>query len=488
MPKLSTMQLATARRDMRPSSWIGSGAASILLSAALGLAGGVALVAKPQLVVALVAIAVTLLGLAVAYTYPSVAFGGLVLVAVFLPSYASPSVGPLLVIPAAAASWALAGALGWRNLVERGRLFRPNAIDLAVSSFVLLMCISSLLSPRGTRGELLHVMFLWAGPYLGSRLLLPDVKRPAWVIAASFGLATSILAPIALFEYLGGTNLFHSLNFNSTEFQVWAEQSGRFGQTRAEASFGHPIALSMFAATSAVLSLAMALTAEEGRERALWYLSAALAVFVQVMTVSRTGWLILVIGAMLVAMLFVHGRNRQRLITLVLGAGVALLLVSALAPSALDSVPGFEKSESAVASSSQYREALLDRALEPGVLGAWGNAQNEVTPYVNFGTATDNAYIILADTWGLIPTAALFLVGLMMLWTIARWYGNDPEGGLVVPTVAFGNLVAIFFVAFITQQQVFIWLLIGAAAVAAERCSAAAAWRRSQRGAVLDRR
>jgi hypothetical protein len=96
-----------------------------------------------------------------------------------------------------------------------------------------------------------------------------------------------------------------------------------------------------------------------------------------------------------------------------------------------------------------------------------------VTPFVNFGEATDNAYIILADQWGLIPTAALLFIALAMLLVVGRWYARDPEGLVALPIVAFATLVALFFVAFITQQQVVIWLLLGSAAAGAERLASA---------------
>jgi hypothetical protein len=230
----------------------------------------------------------------------------------------------------------------------------------------------------------------------------------------------------------------------------------------------------MFAATSTLLSLAMALNGSRDRERHLWLASAALAVAIQVMTVSRTGWLMVLIGIVGMVLLFARGANRRRLVTLAMCVGAVLLIVSAVAPAALQIIPGFEKKEAAVQSSSQYRQALLDRALEPGVLHAWGNAKNEVTPFVsaNLGTATDNAYILLADTWGLIPMASLFIVAIALIWAAVRWYSRDPEGLMAIPVIAFAGLAALFFVAFITQQQIVIWLMIGAAAAAAERLAA----------------
>src|SRR6185503_11819403 len=103
----------------------------------------------------------------------------------------------------------------------------------------------------------------------------------------------------------------------------------------------------------------------------------------------------------------------------------------------LSILPGFaHKAESNFATSGLYREKLLDRALEPGVLGLWGNSTNQVTPFVDFGTATDNAYIILADTWGLIPTFALLAIGGSLIVTVLRSYGQTKELLAILPITA----------------------------------------------------
>ena len=482
------MRTASLPQTLDPAKLTASPAVPVSAAALSGLVIGAALVSKPILVIGLIALALGAIGIAVAFTHPTAAFVGLIAITAFIPSYAAPSIGPLLFIPAAAASWLLAVALGWRNVLEKGRIFRPTVVDFGFGAFVLLMAVSMAFSPRASRNEFVHVMFLWAGPYLGARILLADIKHPMKVVAASFGVVTAILVPIALLEYLGASNPFHALNFNAGEFATWAGQADRFGSVRAETSFGHPIALSMFAASSALLSLAMALNTKPRRERNLWYASTALALGLQVLTVSRTGWLMLIIGIVGIVLVSLRGERRGRLGAIIATAGIVLFLTSVIAPSALQVLPGFEKSESAVASSSHYRQALLSRALEPGVLNLWGNAQNKVTPFVNFGEATDNAYIILADLWGLIPTAALLFLGLTMLLVVGRWYSRDPEGLVAIPIVAFASLVALFFVAFITQQQVVIWLLLGSAGAAAERL--ASTRREANRGqftAGLDR-
>ncbi|HYC82246.1 MAG TPA: O-antigen ligase family protein, partial [Solirubrobacterales bacterium] len=443
----------------------------VALAAVVSVLVGLALVAKPSLVLLLVLGILGVLGIGVALTHPGIAFVGLIGILAFLPTYAGPSMGPLLLIPSAVASWAVAVALGWRNIIRDGRVLRINRIDASVGLFALLMFISISFSPRTSRSEWIHVMFLWLGPYLGVRLLLNEVRDPLRILAFAFGIATTILAPIALLEHLGGSNIFHNLDFNGTEYAVWAEEHARFGATRAAASWGHPIALSMFAAASSLFTLAAALNTGNRRERNLWYAATVISLTMQVSTVSRTGWLMLFVGLLGIVFVFATGVRRRRLLGIIATLGVLVIGLLVVAPSALNAVPGFEKGDAQSASSSRYRAALIDRALEPGVLNAWGNAQDQVTPFVVGSTATDNAYIILADLWGLIPTAALLLLALALLSVAIAGYRRDPTGLVAFPIVAFACMAGLFVVAFITQQQAMIWMIVGAAGVTAERFS-----------------
>jgi len=387
-----------------------------------------------------------------------------------VPVYAAPTLGPLLVLPGAAAAWLLAGALAWRNFLARSVIFKPNAVDWAVGAFVVLMAISLAFSDRALPSDYVHLMFLWIGPYLAGRLLLGDTDRPMVVLAGAFGLVALALAPIAVVESSGGSNPFLSFTYNSTESAIWGNQVDRFGQVRAEASFGHPIAFSMFAAVAALLALAMGINSQRQSARFAWYGAAGVAVAIQAMALSRTGWLMLAIGIVLLAAVTVQGSARRR-IGILIGTAVLVVFLTWLAmPTELQVLPGFEsKSDQVFTSSGQYREALLDRALEPGVLHLWGNPVNLVTPAVSGGTATDNAYIILADTWGLIPTAALVAVAAALLILTWRLYARRVAAMTILPIVAFTCMVALFFVAFITQQQAMIWLLVGAAAAAWEK-------------------
>jgi len=479
-------RLASADGSVPPFTSTLSTALPLTVSLAALL--GVLIVAKPALVVGLIALVLAGLGIALALTRPDLAFGGLVLLLGLVPTYAAPKAGPVLLYPAALGAWGVAGALMWRNYVAKGHLMRWNYVDVAAVSFFALMFVSLSFSPRTELTTYVHDAFLWIGPYFAARLLLADVESPTKVIAVSFAIVTAILAPIAAAEALGSSNPFFNLNFNSGEFTIWASQLDRFGSVRAVTSWGHPIVFSIFLSASALLSFAMGISSKEAKSRIVWYGLAAVATGTMALTLSRTGWVMIAIGVVLLAVT-ARGVARTRLFALIGVAVIAILVMSIFLPNQLSVLPGFgHANESHYQTSALYREALLHRALEPGVLHLWGNTHNLVTPHVGYDKATDNAYILLADTWGLIPTFALFAVGASMLVAVIRSYGQFEEEPIaILPIVAFTTLVGIFFVAIITQLPVLMWTLIGAGGVAAERAAlaraAAAAKRPRQSGA-----
>jgi hypothetical protein len=452
-----------------------SAGGSLLVAGMLGAFAGTAVAVKPTLAAAAIAAAVGCVGCVVALERPALAFAGIVVLLGLIPIYAAPSAGPILLLPASAAAWLLAGALAWRNFVDRGQILKLNLIDYAAGAFVLLMFISLSFSERGTRADLIQMMFLWAGPYLAARLLLRETDNPVRVVALSFATVAAILAPVALAEASGLDNPFYVLKLNPTESAIWGSQVDRLGQVRAETAFGHPIVFSMFAAASALFSLAMGVASTSGRARYAWYAAAGTAVFGQALALSRTGWLVLVVGAILFVAVSAWGPLRRQIRIMVGALCVGSLIALLLVPTELQVLPGLsERSDPVLASSGQYRQALLERALEPGVLGLWGNPVNMITPAVGIGSATDNAYVVLADTWGLVPTTALIAIVLAMLVTTWRSARLQSVGHpvAILPIVAFSSMVGLLFVAFITQGQAMIWLLVGAAAVIAEKAQA----------------
>jgi hypothetical protein len=448
----------------------------ILLGGVAGAFVGAAIASKLSLVALLIGAVLAAGAVSAAMSRPDRAFYGLVVVMVLIPTYASPSFGPILFIPAAGLSWLLAGMLGWRNAMRRGHFFSLNALDLLVALFFVVMLISSQVSPQVETKVYENEVFTWLGPYLAARLLLQDCERPAMVVAVAFAIGTVLIAPVAILETLGAKNPFFNFQFNGAESAAFGNAVNRLGEVRAQASFGHPIALSMYVAASALLSLGMAIYSSVSKQRLAWLALAALAVAVQVMTVSRTGYVMLVIGGILLALTAGERELRRRLSAIVgiVALIVVLLNVTASGPEELQLFPSNKAAATVgaeeVAESSAYREKLLERALEPGVLGLWGNSYNKVTNGVSLSnTSVDNEYIILGDSWGLIPTFSLFAVAVALLISIALALRRKAFDLVILPIAAVAALCALFFVAFITQQQVMVWLLIGAASAANER-------------------
>ena len=77
----------------------------------------------------------------------------------------------------------------------------------------------------------------------------------------------------------------------------------------------------------------------------------------------------------------------------------------------------------------------------------------------------DNDYIYLADEYGLIVLAAFTAI----LVAVAVLFVRQASTPLaVLPGVVLANFVALYFLAFITQQQVFFWVLVGACGALAQ--------------------
>ena len=434
---------------------------SVSLGVALGLGTGV--------VVALSALVTAATSFAVSFARPLWVFTALLLALALIPTYAAPGVGPLLLIPGAVGLGLMAAALTARRFLARAA-DHMTAVDWAVLAFFALMAISVAFSPRVEPPGFARLCLLWLVPYLGARLAFHEQPK-THVLAGAFAASGLVVLPFVLYEAATGTNPFLALTFNSTEAGVWAESISRFGELRPEAGFGHPISLSMFLTTAALLCLGMGVHADAGMARRRWLVAAVGLGAAQALALSRTGWLMLCVGVGLLAMISPRGNARRRLGAVVLAVFLLLLSISRFAP--VDQVQvvtgGSSGPNAELSNSGDYRQGLLERALEPGVLGAWGNASNKVAPAVdrdNF--ATDNQYINLADEWGLIPLGGFVLIPATLLYAaiITRRRGAVA----VVPIAALTNFVGIFFVAFITQQQVVIWVLVGASAGLLARC------------------
>jgi len=384
----------------------------------------------------------------------------------FLPVYMSPSAGPLTLEPTVCGLWLVAFAVGVRLLAGEGGL-RPTLLDGAVAAFATMLFLSVAVGGSDA-SDLVHHAFTWFGPYLGVRLLLqrhPDPRAIALTLVA----AAVAAVPLLVVEVATGSNPFLPLARAGGAFEIWGDQQARLGADRAEGAWGHPIALSMFLGTTALLALVGGVLAPAGRRRAAWLTGALVLLVALALTLSRTGWIVLVVGAVLAAAALapVH---RRRLAGLALAAVLLVLAASTALPEVVPSPLALFSGDSAeVDDSGDYRRWLFRQALQPGTLGAFGQPERPLSQALGGDDASiDNAYLVIAQDWGVLAMVGFLLIAGALLVELWRLRGAGMAAAL--PAVALANLAGLGFVALITQQQVLVWVLIGAVAgIAAAR-------------------
>lgn len=420
----------------------------------------VALVRDPLIVMALLMTAVALL---VALLRPPLMATIAWLAIALIPVYAAPRMGPITVFAAVGGFWlvALGSAAALR---ARGGVLRPSSIDIAMGLFMLSAALSSFIGAR-LPAEFVSVAFVWLGCYLGMRLLFACDLDPAWLIKR-FLLAGAVVLPFVAYEAMTGTNVFFGLVINAAEGDLWATAQDRLGSQRVEASFGHAIALAMFLASASVFCLAMA-SRRSVAERRMLLAGAGVFALAIVPTVSRTGWVVLGVGVLLLAVSTADRLGRRWLWGLILGAVVAAIALSVFLPGESVDPAGLTGSGAdsvEVRNSNLQRQVLIREALNPDKLSLFGNEDpDQLTAGAGTGNdSVDNGYLAIATAWGLVPAAAFILIGFALLAAVIR--ARKDVAMSAVPAVALANFVGLVFVGLITQQEFYIFALVGAAA------------------------
>lgn len=428
----------------------GFGVAEVILAAAL--------VTKP---IPVVAMTLGMAAFVLALWQPRTVYAVVLVTLAFVPVYASPKLGPLSLEPTVAGMWLVAGAVALRALAL-GRRLSFGVIDAAV---LLLFVLLFLTTAFGTteRGEILQIAFLWLGPYVATRLIL-EHEGGGRMLLISIAVAALLSLPLAVLERATGENPFFALSLGGTSAPVWGISQERLGETRAEGAFGHSIALAMFLATAALACVGLALNAVRTRVRLLWWCAAAAVAGAMVFTLSRTGWLVAMSGAVILVLL-TTGKARLRLGAALVGALVIALTWSNLPGEAMSplEIVTSSSSDTAIANSSNYRLDLLKAVARPDAFEVWGPADVPFGFLTYDGRASvDNGYLAFASSWGIVPTTGLLLVVLAVVLSVLRLRGTGLP--TVIAAITLANFLALLVVAFITQQQVYIWALVGACA------------------------
>jgi hypothetical protein len=337
---------------------------------------------------------------------------------------------------------------------RRGAAARLTWGDGLFALFVLTSLVP-VVSGRVTFSDAFVVGVQWTAAFLAGRLV--GYRLPlSWVFGA-IAVAFSLVAALALVEFLTGWNPFLHIPGDSGLRAVWAVVQDRGGRPRAEGAFGHSIALG--ACLALAVPIALAAPFRTGVRVAMVVLMLAACV----VTFSRIGLVTGVAGAVL-AVVFLHRELPRRLR---LAATAGLVVVAAGCASLVSEV--FSAAGSEASNSADYRLELL--TLVPS-LRPFGWASTAYTlsdgqvVFANVPTSDgllhsiDNALLLVGLSYGWVPMTVV-LVGLLCA------VGCLFSGRVTAPTLALvAQIPAFATVALITQYSTFTWFVAGLAVFA----------------------
>ena len=359
-------------------------------------------------------------------------------------------------------------ALAALNHLPRLRLV---PLDVAVAALCVLRVASYLFNFSGDIGAAIGVVLYVALPYAVFRLLSlrEGFSRVAATAVVVIG---AVVGGLAILEHGGTANPYFRLPSSGYEYADFAQEQLRFGQIRAEASFGHSIALGMFLALALVLAVALAVRTPEVWTRVAIGAGSALMLLGLVDTLSRGALLALGIGVALWVMLEVRRMRADHVIAAV-GVGLVLLLATPLSGRVTDLVTSQDTN---VSLSSEHRFAILDLVRDPeqfSLLGHKTASDSGVTTDVEERTGLnsfDNAYALVYVANGLLSALAFLTVGVLAFRVLVLPGVTPLERAWVAGLCA--ATINLFTVNLLTQYKDFYWLAVAVAASTWQRVGA----------------
>lgn len=396
-----------------------------------------------RLVLGLLGLSLGVLAVVVLRRWPRLALGSYLVVLAFLPVWA-PVTGPLPFQPQVL--WGLVTLAAVLPLVARPRL-HPVAADGLVALFVLASVLP-LLAGRSSVTSVLVVAVQWLGAYLIGRTIADRAgyDRVLRAVAVVF----TVVAALALVEFLSGWNPFLLVPGSGTRHETWAVLQERGGVTRAEGAFGHSIAL------GAALSMAVPMTLAAPFPLVARVLMVMVMVGGVVVTFSRIGLITTVLG--LVLSLVALREEMTRRLRLLLAASVVAVGLAVLP--LLSRV--FASAGDEAAKSAAYRGDLLSLVGEMRALGFSSAFYRSPTGEVYFGSfrSIDSALILQGLTYGWISLALAVLLLAVGVLAVVTGRASAPTIALVAQVPAFAT------VALITQYSTMVWFVGGLAVFA----------------------
>ncbi|MCU1602721.1 MAG: hypothetical protein JWO22_3430 [Frankiales bacterium] len=357
---------------------------------------------------------------------------------------------------------ALPAALGGQ------RALRPVVLDWVVGTYFLLPALALVLNFGRGVGAAAGTLLSSALPYLVGRLLVSSADRARLAAVATVAVAM-VLSVFALSEHATGQNPFFTFVRPTYQAGQWAKSEYRFGTVRAEASFGHPIALGLFLVIAVVLALGLYLTAT-GAQRWFWLTGVGLIGVALTSTLSRGPMVAAAGGAVLLLVLGASRIDVRRLAVL-----LVLVLGLSSTTSVLSTVSDLRNSSSAAdsreAASAQYRFKILDVVLDPAQFSLLGKEADLDQGQAGVDASTSNRTSLksIDSQFALIYLAAGLLALLAYVGVVALLVAATARRGFDVLSQAWAIAVAAvaldgLTVALLTQQGELWWFAVAVVA------------------------
>lgn len=367
---------------------------------------------------------------------PRAAFVVWCLVLFFVPVWIGAQVGVFF------AAISLVTIAGIAANIMRMRFALP---DIAVAAFVGLGIILFAVG-QVSLSAIVTAVVEWVVPYVWGRIVVSRV--PAGFIFKVVAACATFAAVLALIEFASGRNLFVDLPALGPSYSVWAPLQYRGGLLRAEGAFGHSIALGASLAVSTAFVLAAA-----WRTRTQILMLAVIA-GATVVTFSRIGLITEVITVALCVVLLHRLRTPTRIAVVVVAAVAALVVVPFVSDVFLEA--GAEAGGSAA-----YRLDLFELVpqLKPfGSSDDWSAVTANGTYLGAFAATVDNALLLIALRFGVVPTLLLVLLLVAGIVSVVV-----PHRATAASIGLAAQIPALFSVALITQYGMFLWFIGGLA-------------------------
>jgi hypothetical protein len=290
------------------------------------------------------------------------------------------------------------------------------------------------------------LMVEWIPAYVVGRLLATsiDVTWIYGVIAVAF----SVVAVLAILEFLTKTNLFVGFAVPGPKYSLWGVLQVRGGELRAETAFGHSIALGA--------SLALAIPCALGsRFRQIAKLTmVALMLAASVLTFSRLGMVSAVFGLVLCVVFLRNGMSRRERLL------VSAILVAAAAAAVPFISTVFDSAGTEATGSADYRGGLLSTVDAMNPLGLASSYERSPTGEVFFSgfRSIDSALILIGLTFGLLALGLIIIALAAAVVTMLRGRATPATIAVVA------QIPVLTSVALITQYAAFAWFMVGLAA------------------------